>query len=156
MFLKRKKNKNKNKLTTLSFNVSKLSSRSWIEIYITVQRYYWIITDNIQWRFLLVCRVIFGMLVALPITLVYYILLGIWGGGKKGRVSHGCGRHERAYFKSFKAFNLGQKNLERKIKKRGREVKWRRRGEKVKQIVDESSLQVEGKKESERKRKKVL
>lgn len=25
------------------------------------------------------CRVIFGMLIALPITLVYYILLGLWG-----------------------------------------------------------------------------
>lgn len=26
------------------------------------------------------CRVIFGMLIALPITLVYYILLGLWRG----------------------------------------------------------------------------
>lgn len=30
------------------------------------------------WSFYCDCRVIFGMLIALPITLVYYIVLGLW------------------------------------------------------------------------------
>lgn len=32
------------------------------------------------WQIVWICSVIFGMLIALPITLVYYILLGLWKG----------------------------------------------------------------------------